>query len=59
MVVQAPWPGATVDDTLRPVTECIERTLQETAFLDLIGSYTTPGLTIIFVNQKGTTPAGS
>ena len=30
MVVQAAWPGATIDDTLQQVTERLERTLQET-----------------------------
>ena len=29
MVVQAAWPGATLDDTLQQVTERIERKLQE------------------------------
>jgi multidrug efflux pump subunit AcrB len=53
MVVQAAWPGATVDDTLNQVTERIERTLQETPHLDFIRSFTTAGLTTIFVNLKG------
>jgi len=30
MVVAAAWPGATVDETLKQVTERLERTLQET-----------------------------
>ena len=30
MVVQAAWPGATIDDTLKQVTERLERKLQET-----------------------------
>ena len=30
MVVQAAWPGATIDETLQQVTERLERTLQET-----------------------------
>ena len=30
MVVQAAWPGATIDDTLQQVTERLERKLQET-----------------------------
>ena len=59
MVVQAAWPGATIDDTLRQVTERIERTLQETPYLDFIRSYTQPGLTTIFVNLKGATPASA
>ena len=34
MVVQAAWPGATLEDTLSQVTERIERKLQETSGLD-------------------------
>jgi hypothetical protein len=30
MIVQASWPGATLDDTLQQVTERLERKLQET-----------------------------
>lgn len=55
MIVQAAWPGATLDDTLKQVTERIERKLQETPSLDFIRSYTTAGLTTIFVNLKGET----
>src|SRR5271156_156757 len=55
MIVQAAWPGATMDDTLQQVTERIERKLQETKGLDFLRSYTTPGLTTIFVNLKGST----
>jgi multidrug efflux pump len=55
MVVQAAWPGATLDDTLSQVTERLERKLQETKGLDFLRSYTTPGLTTIFVNLKGST----
>lgn len=56
MVVQAFWPGATIDDTLKQVTERIERKLQETKSLDFVRSYTTAGSTTIFVNLKGATP---
>jgi multidrug efflux pump len=55
MVVQAAWPGATLEDTLKQVTERLERKLQETKSLDFIRSYTTAGLTTIFVNLKGAT----
>ena len=41
MVVQAAWPGATVDDTLKQVTERLERKLQETPKLDFLRSFTT------------------
>jgi multidrug efflux pump len=57
MVVQAAWPGATMDDTLLQVTDRLERTLQETPSLDFLRSYTSPGLTTIFVNLKGKTTA--
>ncbi len=57
MVVQAAWPGATTEDTLKQVTERLERTLQETPHLDFLRSYTTAGLTTIFVNLKGSASA--
>ena len=57
MVVQAAWPGATLDDTVSQVTERIERTLQEVPGLDFLTSYTRPGITTIFVNLRGDTAA--
>src|SRR5271169_1997465 len=57
MVVQAAWPGATLNDTLQQVTDRLERTLQETPNLDFLRSFTSPGLTTIFVNLKGETRA--
>src|SRR5262249_20720227 len=57
MVVQAAWPGATVEDTVKQVTDRLERTLQETPHLDFLRSYTTAGLTTIFVNLQGKTTA--
>jgi len=57
MIVQAAWPGATLDDTLTQVTERLERKLQETKGLDFLRSYTSPGLTTIFVTLKGSTSA--
>jgi multidrug efflux pump len=57
MIVQAAWPGATLDDTLTQLTERLERKLQETKGLDFLRSYTGPGLTTIFVNLKGSTTA--
>lgn len=53
MVVQAAWPGASVEETINQVTERIERKLQETPHLDFLRSYTTAGVTTIFVNLKG------
>ena len=57
MVVVAAWPGATLDDTLRQVTDRLERTLQETPNLDFLRSFTTPGVATIFVNLKQSTRA--
>ncbi|QQP92939.1 efflux RND transporter permease subunit (plasmid) [Skermanella sp. TT6] len=53
MVVQAQWPGATLDDTLQQVTERLERTLQEVSNLDRLRSYTVAGTTVIFVDLVG------
>jgi multidrug efflux pump subunit AcrB len=57
MVVQAAWPGATVEETLKQVTERIERKLQETPKLDFLRSFTSAGRTTIFVNLRGDTTA--
>ena len=57
MVVQAAWPGASVDDMLKQVTERLERTLQETPKLDFLRSFTRAGVTTIFVNLKDSTAA--
>ncbi len=57
MVVQAAWPGATIDDTLNQVTERLERTLQETPKLDFLRSSTRAGVTTIFINLQGNTTA--
>jgi multidrug efflux pump len=57
MVVQAAWPGATIEDTFKQVTERIERKLQETPKLDFLRSYTTGGKTTIFVNLLGSATA--
>jgi multidrug efflux pump len=55
MVVQAAWPGASVEETLKQVTERLERKLEETPRLDFLRSYTSAGVTTIFVNLKGST----
>ncbi|MGO9483909.1 MAG: efflux RND transporter permease subunit [Rhodomicrobium sp.] len=55
MVVVAQWPGATEEDTLKQVTERIERKLQETPHLDYIKSYTKAGQATVFVYLKGST----
>jgi multidrug efflux pump subunit AcrB len=57
MVVQAAWPGATIEDTLKQVTERLERKLQETPKLDFLRSFTRAGVTTIFVNLQGSATA--
>lgn len=57
MVVSAAWPGATMEDTLTQVTERLERQLEETPGLDSVRSFTTPGVTTIFVNLEESVPA--
>ena len=57
MVVQAAWPGATLEDTVLQVTERLERKIQEVQGLDYITSYSRPGITTIFVTLRGDTPA--
>ncbi len=56
MVVAAVWPGATAEETMKQVTERLERTLQETDYLDRLRSYTVAGQTTIFVDLKTSTP---
>ncbi len=56
MIVFAGWPGATLEETLLQVTERIERKLQETRHLERVRSYTTAGVTTIFVDLKQSTP---
>ena len=56
MVVAAAWPGATVEETLKQVTERLERTLQETRHLRTVRSYTTAGQTTIFVELEQSAP---
>ena len=57
MVVQAAWPGASVDETVKQVTERLERQLQETPHLDFLRSFTRAGVATVFVNLKGSANA--
>lgn len=58
MVVAANWPGATTTDTVRLLTEPLEKKLAETEYLDHTQSYTRPGKSVIFVNLKDDAPPG-
>jgi multidrug efflux pump subunit AcrB len=53
MVVQVFWPGASVVEMQEQVVDRIERTAQETPYLDFVRSYTRAGNAIVFVNLKG------
>jgi multidrug efflux pump len=55
MVVQAAWPGASLQDMQDQVVNKIERKLQETPHLDFVRSYTRAGSAIIMVQVKGDT----
>lgn len=57
MVISAAWPGATVEETMKQVTERIEKKLEELPQLDRTRSMTVPGRTTIFVDLRDTTKA--
>ncbi len=59
MVIQTRWPGATQDETLKQVTDRIEKKLEELDSLDYVKSYTRPGESTVYVNLLDTTPAKS
>ncbi|MDX0424823.1 AcrB/AcrD/AcrF family protein [Sinorhizobium medicae] len=53
MVVQAVWPGASIQEMEDQVVNKIERKLQETPHLDFVRSYTRAGSAIITVQIEG------
>jgi multidrug efflux pump subunit AcrB len=57
MIIQASWPGATVEDTISQITDRIEKKLEELDSFDYARSLNSPGQTTIFVNLKETTKA--
>lgn len=57
MVVQAVWPGASIEEMQDQVVNKIERKLQETPHLDWVKSYSRPGSAIITLQVKGDTDA--
>ncbi|MGB3643762.1 MAG: efflux RND transporter permease subunit [Mesorhizobium sp.] len=57
MVVQAVWPGASLQDMEDQVVNKIERKLQETPHLDFVKSYSRAGSAVILVQVKGDTSA--
>ena len=55
MVVQAQWPGASIQDMEDQVVNKIERKLQEVPHLDWVKSFTRAGSAIITLQVKGDT----
>lgn len=57
MVVQASWPGASVEETLNQLTDRIEKKLEELPGLDYTKSVTTAGQSVVFINLEATVAA--
>lgn len=57
MLIQASWPGASVDEMTSQVTDRIEKKLQELESLDYTKSINTPGQATIYVNLRENTKA--
>ncbi|HWV15143.1 MAG TPA: efflux RND transporter permease subunit [Cellvibrio sp.] len=56
MVVSAKWPGATALQMAEQVTDKLEKTLQETPYIDVIRSFSKPGETTIILQLNEATP---
>ena len=56
MVVTAQWPGATMQDAVKLLTDRIEQKLEETPHLDRLDSYTRDGQAVVFVHLRDDTP---
>jgi multidrug efflux pump subunit AcrB len=56
MLVTAVWPGATIEEMQRQVTDRLERRLEETTGLDALRSITRPGIVTIYVDLEGPFP---
>src|SRR5436190_8115532 len=57
MVVKTLWPGATTQETIKQVTDRIEKKLEQLPNLDYLKSYSKPGESVVFVNLKDSTRA--
>jgi multidrug efflux pump len=57
MVVKTLWPGATTLETVKQVTDRIEKKLEELPNLDYLKSYTKAGESVVFVYLKDSTRA--
>lgn len=54
MVVTVAWPGATAREMEEQVTDKVEKKLQDLPGLDYLKSYSSPGVTVIYINLKDT-----
>ncbi|WP_028489427.1 efflux RND transporter permease subunit [Thiothrix lacustris] len=59
MLVQAYWPGATAEEMETQVTERVEKTIIETAYVDVVRSFSRPGEANIFVIAKDNAPSSA
>ncbi len=57
MVVIVKWPGATALQVAEQVTDKLEKTLQETPYIDRLQSFSKPGETTIILQLAGSTSA--
>ena len=57
MVVKTLWPGADTLETVKQVTDRVEKKLEELPNLDYLKSYTKPGKSVVMVNLKDSTRA--
>ncbi len=57
MVISAAWPGATAEQMEKFVTEKLEKTAQKIPNLDYVESYSRPGVCVVNVYLKNSTPA--
>lgn len=58
MVVSALWPGATTSETVKMLTDTLEKKLEETPYLDYVQSYSRAGQAVVMVNLRDDTPPG-
>ncbi|MBV8740429.1 MAG: efflux RND transporter permease subunit, partial [Sinobacteraceae bacterium] len=57
MVIRTFWPGATARQVQQELTDRIARTLQATAHVDFLNSYSRPGESTLFFTIQDATPA--
>ena len=59
LAVTAAWPGATAEEVQRQVADPIEKKLQELTYYDRIETTARPGLVLMKLNLKDSTPAAA